>query len=210
MKHLNRVVLVAALAFVHLPFGVANSNDFNGAYLGIQGGPLFGATEGTWTNGTDTVTLDGVSQEGMAVGGFVGYGRVTNNLYMGAQVDWTHSNAETKATLNTNSATLTLDNVLSAAGRIGFLFTPKAMFYGKIAYSRLEWELSTTLGLADDDSENGIAYGVGMEAFLSDNLTLRSELTLANYKDVTIKQGSETVTLDPRTLLATIGIAYHF
>lgn len=211
MKILNAAPVAMAALMVVLQPQVANAGSLDGAYVGVQAGALFGATELTYTDGTDTATADGISTDGAVGGVFAGYGKVyDSNFYAGAQLDLSLSSADTSASVNNSSGSLEVDNVITAGARLGYMFTPDTLFYGRIAYSRLEWSASTNNGLSASDEENGLSIGAGLEAGITDSLSLRTELLFTNYEDTTVTSGNESLTIDPTSLSATIGLAYLF
>ena len=112
-------------ALIILPFcfwcGTASANDDNrsGFYFGAQGGFLFGATEIDYTDGTDTLVFDGISQEGGIFGLHAGFGKSFNNIYLGLELDIAKTNSETELRVNANTATLTIDHTANISLRAG-------------------------------------------------------------------------------------------
>ena len=72
------------------------------------------------------------------------------------------------------------------------------------------WEVDTTDGLNEDDTEYGVSYGVGLETKVAENMTLRSDFTITNIDDISERSGAERLTIDPLLLTATLGISLHF
>lgn len=190
--------------------GPVSAGGLEGAYLGGQVGALYGASEVSYSDANDTASVDGVSTTGIIGGVFGGYGFRSNNLYIGGELDFSVSSADTTATLNGASASLDVERLYFINARLGYYLSEKALGYVKVGVGRLDWEASSSQGFSDDGSQNGFRVGLGFEHQIGESFSIRGEGAYTAYEDYSESQGAETVSVDPTSISFLLGAAYHF
>lgn len=188
----------------------ANADGLNGGYAGVQAGPWLGASEVSYSDGTNTATAKGVSTDGFAGGLFAGYGKSFDNTYIGGEFEFSVSNADTTATVNGSTASVDVKYYYAAHARLGYLLSEKAMVYAKAGISRLHWDASSNNGYSDSDAQTGGSFGAGLEHLIGDAWGVRAEFLYTVYGDYSETQGAEILEVDPKSLSAMLGISYRF
>jgi len=93
------------------------------------------------------------------------------------------------------------------SGRVGGVIADKYLIYGRVGWVQTNFELSASGIGSDNEYFNGIRFGGGVEAMLSNNLSARAEYTYTIYEDALDIPG---VDLDVDQHLVRIGVAYYF
>lgn len=180
-------MLLLATAMVGLSVGAAHADSkFNGFYLG--GGVNYGK-------------LDSSGMSTKPFGGFVlgGYGQEYNNWYIGGEINggWSDANLS-----NGNGASIKRGLTYGIAARAGYEVYPGIIGYGLLGFEGANAKIT---GTAKDGTvqDFGLRYGIGAEAFVKDNWTVRSELSWVDWRGVSqLDKGRE--------FRATVGVGYHF
>lgn len=179
----SKVILaVAALA---LSYGVANAGDksFEGFYLGGQG--EYSRTK------VDAGSSNGVS--GTVVGG---YGKEFGKWYVGGELGVGYSGIKT----DSDAGDVKRGVTTSVAARAGYEVAPGVLGYGVLG---LEGAKSKIEGAGVSEFDYGLRYGLGVEAFVKKNITVRSELSYVDWKGKGDLESSDEIR-------ASVGVGYHF
>lgn len=178
--------LLATVALA-LSMGMAHAGEskFDGLYGGVQG---------SYSRGDNT----DIDIDGFGGGAFGGYGKTFGNWYVGGELSVDYNKVDGK------DSGIDAEKKLSygAAARAGYLFTPKVLGYGVLGWEQAKFEFSNG---TDSLSKkiNGVRVGLGVETFVKENITLRTEV---NYIDW---QGKNDLG-DGGEVRANVGLAYHF
>jgi len=142
---------------------MAQAEDFNGTYAGLQAG--FGAVK------FDGTVLDGAVDDvhnSFTLGGVVGYrGQLsqTSPIVLGVEAD---------LDFYTNDS----DWRYGGYGIAGFKTSEKGLLFGRVGYTKLRSGLSNTL--------DGMVYGGGYEHSIGNMASLRLDYRYLNYGDTNL------------------------
>jgi opacity protein-like surface antigen len=90
------------------------------------------------------------------------------------------------------------------AARAGYEVMDGVLGYGLIGVEGSRVKVNVpVLGLSETVADYGIRYGVGVESFVNKNWTVRSEVSLIDWKGKSDLPKSEEIR-------ATVGVGYHF
>lgn len=182
-------------------------------YISAGGGYAMSNSELTLTPGRlisnfvdGSLGTDGLGGEGGAFTIGAGYDlQIGSKIVAGAFVDYTQHDADFDVSLSLGNVLrgglgFDIRDEVSVGGRLGYLVNPSTLFYGTVGYSHLDVSdtiVSGSIGgfggslrLADNGSFSGIFFGAGVEAKLTDAISLKGEY---RYTDV----DSSNITLLP-------------
>lgn len=185
-SHMKKLVILAVAA-LGLTMGVANAADrkFEGFYLG--GGVSYSKAE--------TDNFDDKPFGGYVLGG---YGKQFGKWYLGGEINGGY----VKTTLGDANSSLERDLTYGVAARAGYEVMPGILGYGLVGLEGASAKVKTAGGSADVN-DYGIRYGIGGEAFVAKNWTLRSEVSYIDWKGKGEAPKSDEVR-------AMVGVGYHF
>lgn len=173
-----RKTLMGVVSAVALAFGLSTSpvaaQDWNGCYLGVQGGYGSGNLDLGFSgvNGLD-LSMNGILA-GLTGGCDV---HVSQRFVIGALADIEWSNIE--ASLDGDS--LELDMKWALLARAGYLLTPTSMLYVLAGYT---WtDLGGSMSNYVDDM-SGLTIGGGLETQFTPNWGTKLEYRYTNFDDV--------------------------
>ena len=156
---------------------VPTGPSWTGFYVGVHAGGAFGNTD----YGNDVVDPGQryhLADETYAIGVHGGFDyQFASSWVAGFELAATRLNSEYAAFIPDVPA-FSIDWNYSASGRLGYLVTPKTLFYGRLGYSAMDVEAIEGLAGTTSGTVDGALIGVGVETFLSDNITARVD---ANY-----------------------------
>lgn len=166
-----------------LSMGVAHAGEakFDGAYTGVQGS----------YSKLDAGEFD---LDGFSGGAFAGYGKSFGNWYVGGELSADYSKVEGSA----NKVDVEKKYSYGAAARLGYLVTPNVLAYGVGGVERGRFEAKAAGDKISDDV-TGLRLGIGAETFVSEKVSVRTEVNYVNWED---DLGDEW--------RANVGVAYHF
>ena len=175
-------------------------SDWNGLYAGVQAGPGFGDTGKLRltpiTPALETAFAPGFRGDfdnGVVAGAHVGYNWQMGRIVTGPVLDLNFADIGDKQIgRSLTPATYTigrdLDMLASLRGRIGYLVTDDLLFFatGGGAYGKVKFSYSqpgsgaTTTTSGGQDSDFGYTVGGGVEAKLSERVSLTAEYLYTN------------------------------
>jgi outer membrane immunogenic protein len=187
------------------------------------------------TNDFSATTSLNHSATGWMGGIFAGYGRYFDWFYLGAEINANASNADTTWSV-TNTDDEFFRSKLRARTSYGIALLPgiklsdSSLFYARVGYLRTDFkvsELETNVidpelvtSRSNSDWKNGFNYGVGIETYVAENVSLRGEFTHTTYKSSkatsTFVDDTGTVTLtgtskvEPSNNEFMLSLLYHF
>lgn len=173
--------ILLASVFAVLGVSSAHSADFGGAYVGGDVG--YSRSDIT----TDTA-------KGFVGGLNAGYGVELGQWYIGGEIGGGFSGV--KGDLATGE--LEKKNYYNGQARLGYKATDKILAYGVLGLEGAEFEAN---GASERDW--GYKYGIGVETFVKDNVTVRGQV---DYVDWQGKHGLP----GEGEWRSTVGVAYHF
>jgi opacity protein-like surface antigen len=192
-------------------------NGFDGPYGGLKVGYGFGQADVEYTEPGYSATYEGLGSEGPAIGLLAGYGRTFGQdgaLYLGGELDAVASDISTEVTESDGDrAELSEQYSGIAAIRGGFLPAENWMIYGRLGAGYTQYELEATSGGASgssDETQATYLAGVGVEGFVTDNVSLRLDWSYRVQDDEEVDVGNSTTTVEPTSGLAEIAVSYHF
>ena len=165
------VALSLAAALVATP---AMAEDFAGPYVGAG------------------VTLDNFQGSGSLEG--IGFSGLGGTVFAGYDMPLGESAfAGVEANADVNSADLDgaidADWAWGAGARLGYKLNESTALYGRVGYARTRLSSGGTHQWLD-----GVRYGVGLQTGLTEQLSLRAEVTQINFEDDLINnQGALTL-----------------
>jgi opacity protein-like surface antigen len=180
-------LLVISVAAVALSAGFASAAEkkFEGFYLGGSGSYSKAEAE---------------SFDDKPIGAFVlgGYGKQFGKWYVGGEI----SGGYAKTELGDATASVERDLTYGVAARAGYEVMPGILGYGLVGVEGASTKVKVA-GTSDDVMDYGLRYGIGAEAFVAKNWTIRSEVSYIDWKGKDQAPSSEEIR-------ATIGVGYHF
>lgn len=180
-------LFILSVAALGLTMGVANAADkkFDGFYLG--GGASYSKAE-----------IEGLKDKPFGAYVLGGYGQQFGKWYLGGEINGGYAKTEFSDSNGSYERNLTY----GIAARAGYEVMPGILGYGLVGLEGSTGKLKSALG-SDDVTDYGIRYGLGAEAFVTKNLTVRSEVSFIDWKGKDELPKSDEVR-------ATVGVGYHF
>lgn len=176
------------------------------------------------------------SATGWMGGVFAGYGHYFDWFYLGVEINANTSDAETS--WNANASDTSAYNVdLEARTSYGIALLPgikvndSSLLYVRLGYLRSNFKASETytnvyfnpnvsISQSDSDWRNGFNYGVGIETYVAENVSVRGEYTHTSYNSDTISQSvqnaagtsqfNSTSKFEPSNNEFMLSLMYHF
>ena len=195
-----------------IPSGTARADGalapiWTGLYVGAQGGI-------DWAD-LDTDFNSGFSTRGVSGGGHVGFNWGVGGLVVGVEADANVANPEFNYATGGNTSTFSTDWSGTLRGRVGVPVGP-ALYYATLGYAWSDVSISTTSsgGGTFNDSHrfDGIVYGVGAEAYVLPNLSVRLEALRFDYSSdqLSIAGAAGGVEeFDPSDTVVRAGLTFH-
>lgn len=165
---------------------------WNGVYAGLHAG-------GNWLSSDFDPFISSSTQTG-AFGGHIGAMTQFGALVAGVEADLDYKSADSRISgsgelLDGTPVSGTIRSSLSAngtvRGRLGVTLSPQLMIYATAGYAWATIDTSvdglidgTAIRGAAGTTLNGIAYGAGIEGFLSSNVMSRIEAMRIDYEDL--------------------------
>ncbi|HPG89682.1 MAG TPA: outer membrane beta-barrel protein [Hyphomicrobium sp.] len=194
---------------------------WTGVYAGLHGG-------GNWMD----FKVDPLGDNGLQAGAFGGHiGAMTQfgALVAGVEADLDYKSADSTFNLAldvptgdtlTASARSSLSANGTIRGRLGVTLSPQLMVYATAGYAWATIDSSVTgtlngeaFAYSNGTTLNGIAYGLGVEAFLTSNVLLRVEAIRIDYDDITLAGATATtpaLKLESSSDVIRAGISWRF
>ncbi|MBX9683499.1 MAG: outer membrane beta-barrel protein [Hyphomicrobium sp.] len=182
---------------------------WTGVYVGIHGG-------GNWTE-LEAAHLRDNSSDDLTFGGHLGFNIGLGLIVAGVEADLNYEAAEFQSDpllADFSSGEVKASGTLR--GRVGIPIGP-ALFYATAGYAWTNVDLTYRSGSgvtrSGTDAFDGIVYGLGAEAFVLPNVTLRLEALRFDYesKEISLSGGLHSLeAYDPNSTVVRAGISYRF
>lgn len=176
----SSVVLSSVAAAALLVSAPAFANEgFGGIYAGGQiGYDSYGID---LDDGVDSASLNADGIEG---GIFVGYNWLFDHFVVGVEGQAAMSDADTTISTEDLDFTLKAKETYGISARVGTLISDNALVYVLGGWVNTRFKADAAGLLSSDESErlNGWRAGVGIEAKVSENVSVRAEYSYADYE----------------------------
>lgn len=187
----------------------ASASSFDGFYAGGNLG--YNSTD---LKITETITPSSSEWDGNGAdfGLHAGYGKVVgSNFYVGGEIEANLSNADITESGNGITLKGEKEHSYGAAVRAGLVFD-NIMPYARLGYTKSKFKATSSGSLVGSSSESksGVSYGAGLQAKVTDAVSVRGELVRTNYRKFSATNGVDTITLKPKDTVARIGVSVHF
>lgn len=207
---LAAVVLLVGPAMAEQASPGTNPFRWAGLYFGAQAGYEKVDNAETWPPNYR------YGAEGAVAGGFLGYNRfLSGNMLAGVEIEGNFGDLTGNLFNPLYGPYYKHDWSAAARLRLGVMPAPNALFYasagaalGHFDYNHGYWSYggSTTA----TPTLLGLQLGVGAEAFVTSNLSVRGEAIFTHYATGRVQAGGPgAMTFSPDTLTARVGIAFH-
>lgn len=186
-----------------------------GFYGGLQAG--YGGLNTTlFSPRGNSGTLTSDFGDSAAVGGvFAGYGFEFNPWYLGLELEgdngnlaWNHSHYPNERVFGAQSGAS-----YGVSARLGYVL-PGGMLYGRAGVVRTDFHTtyspSSGLSFAQDNTQNGRRYGLGVEAWAAGNAFVRLDYTYTNYDSYVMDYQTGADDFRNREGLFRLGLGWHF
>jgi outer membrane immunogenic protein len=189
--------------------------DWNGFYIGINGGGGWADTLQVDTNGTTTGRYH---QSGALFGGTFGYNWQFSNWVLGVEgdFDWADINGSITTGVCTGARCFTnLRDFGTVRGRLGFLATPNWLLYGTGGFA---WgdvkagqdSCAGALQICGDKTRSGWTAGVGGEYMIAPRWSIKVEYLHFDFGRKFEYQPVIPVFVEERGNIVRAGLNWHF
>ena len=184
----------------------AQTSPFDGGlYIGAQGHYSYIDADLSISGfGSDSDNLDGFGG-----GGFIGYGGTNPGTiyYGGIEAEVGYDNADGSKSIGGTTIEAETKLTFGVSARLGVVLASKYLLYGRAGWQRTKGKAD--FGIFGSESEwfDGFRFGGGVEGFITDNFSVRTEYTYTIYNDPLDISG---VDLDVNQHLVRVGGAFHF
>lgn len=168
-----KTVFAAALALAAAPaFAQGAPQNFNGPFIGIQGGwqqDRLGVNVG--------IDSGSLKTDGFAYGGQVGYDlRAGSNVVIGAEASLTGTSGSTTF----EGVELGVGRTINATARLGYVLGDKHLIYARGGYSNARFTVDDGFD-KEGDNRDGFTIGAGYEQAVATNVSARVEYNYSDY-----------------------------
>lgn len=176
------------------------------SWTGFHVGAAVGYSTGTSTlkpsDGGEELTLD-IGLRGAQGVLSVGHDfQVAPGVVVGTMADYAFGDVDGQF----GSSSFIIDNQLAIGGRLGYLVTPKSLWYATAGWTRAKFEVSGVPTF--NRTLNGFFVGGGIEQALSQHVSLKLEYRFSDYKDFTVVGDDTTIDNDVHSVR--LGVNWKF
>ena len=204
------LTLMAAVSILGPPSG-ASANPlapiWTGAYAGVHGGGAWGSIDFNSISSSDT--------SGWSGGGHAGYNLGFGGFVAGVEGDLNYDGSNASFAFS-GSGGGSLDSNWNATlrGRVGVPVGP-ALLYATAGFA---WKGSTFvetdgagLSASQDHTFTGAVYGIGAEAYVMPNMSVRLEALRYDYgaEKLSLSGVASAVEIDPSDTVVRAGVTFH-
>ena len=189
----------------------AAGSDWQGIYAGLHGGYGWGDTDASCPSGCDTA-LGSYNTEGVLAGAQIGYNWELAGFLVGLEGDISFSAIEGDAIFGGKTASSELDWLSTLRARAGVLATNDILIYGTGGIAWGDWEdtfnpLNTTNSWTD--IRTGWTAGGGIEAKVSEQVSLKAEYLYVDFGDKAHTWSDPTIPIGPTSGTVTFDHQIH-
>jgi opacity protein-like surface antigen len=198
----------------------AHDIDWNGFYAGISGALNVASTEYD-NSGVPFGTIGPIAAQGAGAGAFVGYNaKIGDSAVAGLELKANWQDLELNDSQNSPGGSTLFGTIHESYGanlRFGLLSDPSTLFYAKAGIAGLHFTANQEFFALDDGVDfdqvlPAAQVGIGMEAAIADNATLRIEGTYTQAMQPLVVNNTfqNQISLTPSLLTAEVGLAWQF
>lgn len=152
--------------------------------------------------------VGGGDQDGVAIGGWLGYNfMISNRFVLGIEADV--GSADAGGSDDIDRSRLTIDTFGSIRGRYGYAID-RFLIYGTAGVAFANLKSARDDFIVDDGTQTGLAIGGGLEYALTPNLIGRVEYIYSNFGDTSFNRGNDLTEVTTELHLARVGLSYRF
>ena len=189
----------------------APAYDWTGFYAGVLGGYGFGNTDITASG----LTVSAGNNNGLLAGVTVGGNMQYEQFVFGVEGDFAWSGQSGSRTCGSVTCSSDFDWTGTLRARIGYAIDPALIYAtGGLAVARINTSI-TDVGTTESYSDTfaGWTVGAGIEAAVTEALSVKAEYAYADYGDKTAPPGAlgpPAVPLSPTSHAIKVGLNYRF
>lgn len=222
MAKITKTILLLAL------LGNATTAWSHHFYLGVGAGPEmadFNSNSVVSSPGNFFVTNNNhLSGTGFFGSIFGGYAWIHQAFYLAGEAKLDVTNVKSQASNNEfihksfSTAYYRMRRDISFSVLPGYLFTPTTLFYGRLGYSLAYFNVSSSDASLSNMNKNlsGIAFGLGINQALNQQIALRLEYSQVYYQSTssttldTLSSVTKNTNIAPTTGQAEFALIYNF
>ncbi len=157
----------------------APDNNFNGPFIGVQGGWQQDRQRLDVTN-NGLVSSASQNKDGFAYGGQAGYDfHLSPDVVLGGEVSLTGRTGSTQLG-GGNGLALKQGRTIAATARLGYLVSPTGLLYARGGYANARFRLTdSNTNIAEN--RDGYQVGVGYEQIVARNVSARLEYAYSRF-----------------------------
>lgn len=215
-------IMMAALAGSAISIAAPGlAESFNGPFIGVE--LTRDAYELKAKNvdlgGGNQFSFDGISGNGVGGGIYLGYDHALGSqAFAGVEASANIAGGKISAALpGLGHGKIKANHSFGLSGRLGFKPAENIGIYTRLGWERTRFkanltDITTTVPSQQSGktSRSAFAYGLGLEAYLSENMSLRAEYNIQNYGSAGINKelGIKGIKVDNGQV--SLGLAYRF
>jgi hypothetical protein len=209
---MKRGLIIASLALSTVAIAPhALADGLTGLYAG---GALGYGAASTRYNDEDDKTAAKNSDSGLSYEAYAGWGaRVAGPLYLGVEVSIGDDQAKTSRTIAGGKVSTDGKVRVTPAARVGYMLSDDGMIFTRLGLQYREYDVKLPNGQSRSKTFSSPVFGVGYEHAVSDNISLRGELSVVGRKSETISYGvgnASKLKIEPAESRFMIGASMHF
>lgn len=171
------LALLASVAFT----GTAHAEIFEGPYVGVAAVRDAYELQGEFLGDAN---VDGLSANGYGASVYAGYDLpLSANIFAGLEANATLTSAALTVSDEDGKAQIKARESFGFSTRLGYKVTDATGIYARVGYQRTNFK-ATVGSLSDNDTQEALVYGAGLETRLGGKTSLRAEYTVEDYDDV--------------------------
>ena len=204
------ITLMAAVSVLGQPSGARAgvlAPIWTGAYAGFHGGGAWGSIDFNNISSSDT--------SGWSGGGHAGYNLGFAGFVAGVEGDLNYDGSNASYTFAGGGGSLDSSWNATLRGRVGLPVGP-ALFYATAGFARKGSTFVETngagLSASQDHTFVGAVYGIGAEAYVMPNMSVRLEALRYDYgaEKLSLSGAANTVQeIDPSDTVVRAGVTFH-
>ena len=187
---------------------VCSAQAQSGDFTGFSAGANMAMNAGNYSQPIGTLTIDGLGQQSLGVGGFAAYGLSMGSasvLTLGFDYSFSDIKAgEIKTT--TTSASVKFQNLWSVSIAPGTMLTDKTLAYFKLGFESGKAVGSSTTEVSKNIT--GSSWGVGMKTLFNKNTFLQVEVKQLNFGSA--RFDGDAVDFTARGTSGSVGVGFMF
>lgn len=209
---MKRGLILASLALSTIAIAPpAHAEGLTGLYAG---GALGYGAASTRYNDENAKTAAKNSDGGLSYEAYAGWGaRAAGPLYLGAEVSIGDDQTKTSRTIAGGRVSTEGKVRVTPAARIGYMLSDDGMIFTRLGVQYRDYDVKLPNGQTRSKKFTAPVLGLGYEHMVSDNISLRGEVSVVAKKGETISYGvgnASKLKIEPVESRLMIGASMHF